>query len=136
MKINKISLYNFNSFEGLNEFDFSVGDDEKNIILVGGKNGAGKTSLEVAVRLPDFAVDSGEDRLENTVVGAEGGQIGRRSEIKGVGKRLQGVFCAGLGVVGGGHANKCSKGEGRKQEKLYHGADEEIEGVGKRGKRG
>ena len=51
MKINKISLYNFNSFEGLNEFDFSVGDDEKNIILVGGKNGAGKTSLFSAIKI-------------------------------------------------------------------------------------
>ena len=51
MKINKISLYNFNSFEGQNEFDFSVGDDEKNIILVGGKNGAGKTSLFSAIKI-------------------------------------------------------------------------------------
>ena len=51
MKINKISLYNFNSFEGLNEFDFSVGDDKKNIILVGGKNGAGKTSLFSAIKI-------------------------------------------------------------------------------------
>ena len=51
MKINKISLYNFNSFEGLNEFDFSVEDDEKNIILVGGKNGAGKTSLFSAIKI-------------------------------------------------------------------------------------
>ena len=51
MKINKISLYNFNSFEGLNEFDFSVGNDGKNIILVGGKNGAGKTSLFSAIKI-------------------------------------------------------------------------------------
>ena len=41
MKINKILLYNFNSFEGENEFDFTNKED-KNIILIGGKNGAGK----------------------------------------------------------------------------------------------
>lgn len=51
MKINKIVLYNFNSFEGLNEFDFSNTNQNKNIILIGGKNGAGKTSLFTAIKI-------------------------------------------------------------------------------------
>lgn len=51
MKINKIVLYNFNSFEGLNEFDFSCEDSNKNIVLIGGKNGAGKTSLFTAIKI-------------------------------------------------------------------------------------
>ena len=51
MKINKIVLYNFNSYEGLNEFDFTSKDDSKNIILIGGKNGAGKTSLFTAIKI-------------------------------------------------------------------------------------
>lgn len=51
MKINKIILYNFNSFEGMNEFDFSSTDKDKNIILIGGKNGAGKTSLFTAIKI-------------------------------------------------------------------------------------
>ena len=51
MKINKIVLYNFNSYEGINEFDFSSTDDKKNMILIGGKNGAGKTSLFTAIKL-------------------------------------------------------------------------------------
>ena len=51
MKINRISLYNFSAFEGLNEFDFSVEEDGKNIILIGGKNGAGKTSLFAAIKI-------------------------------------------------------------------------------------
>ena len=51
MKINKILLYNFNSFEGMNEFDFTSEDENKNIILVGGKNGAGKTSLFTAIKI-------------------------------------------------------------------------------------
>lgn len=51
MKINKIVLYNFNSYEGLNEFDFTSDDNNKNIILIGGKNGAGKTSLFSAIKI-------------------------------------------------------------------------------------
>lgn len=51
MKINKIILYNFNSFEGENELDFSSTDSDRNIILIGGKNGAGKTSLFTAIKL-------------------------------------------------------------------------------------
>lgn len=51
MKINRIVLYNFNSYEGLNEFDFTSNDGDKNIILIGGKNGAGKTSLFTAIKI-------------------------------------------------------------------------------------
>lgn len=50
MKIDKISLFNFGSYEGLTEFDTKVQDD-RNIILIGGKNGAGKTTLFTAMRL-------------------------------------------------------------------------------------
>lgn len=51
MKINKVKLYNFSSYEGNNEFDFEVTDKEKNIVLIGGKNGAGKTSLFTAIKV-------------------------------------------------------------------------------------
>ena len=51
MKINKMILYNFNSFEGMNEFDFTSPDEDKNIILIGGKNGAGKSSLFTAIKI-------------------------------------------------------------------------------------
>ena len=51
MKINRILLYNFNSYEGLNEFDFTSNGSERNIILIGGKNGAGKTSLFNAIKI-------------------------------------------------------------------------------------
>lgn len=50
MKINKISLINFGSYEGENIFETII-RDEKNIVLVGGKNGAGKTTLFTAIRL-------------------------------------------------------------------------------------
>jgi len=51
MKINKLILKNFSSFEGTNVFDFSVNNDGKNIILIGGQNGAGKTSLFSAIKV-------------------------------------------------------------------------------------
>lgn len=51
MKINKILLYNFNSFEGLNVLNFTDMPQDKNIILIGGKNGAGKTSLFTAIKI-------------------------------------------------------------------------------------
>lgn len=51
MKINKVKLYNFSSYESNNEFDFEVTDKKKNIILIGGKNGAGKTSLFTAIKV-------------------------------------------------------------------------------------
>lgn len=51
MKINRVKLYNFSSYEGTNEFDFEITDKKKNIILIGGKNGAGKTSLFTAIKV-------------------------------------------------------------------------------------
>lgn len=50
MKINRLILNNFSSFEGVTEFNLAP-ENGKNIILVGGKNGAGKTSLFTAIKL-------------------------------------------------------------------------------------
>lgn len=51
MRINRIKLYNFSSYEGENLFDFSSADNKKNIVLIGGKNGAGKTSLFTGIKV-------------------------------------------------------------------------------------
>lgn len=50
MKINDIKLINFGSYEGENVFETN-GNGKRNIILIGGKNGAGKTSLFTAMRV-------------------------------------------------------------------------------------
>lgn len=50
MRIEKIILNNFGSYEGTIIFDTQSSED-KNIILVGGKNGTGKTTLFTAIRL-------------------------------------------------------------------------------------
>ena len=50
MQITKLELNNFSSYEGLNIFDFSV-KENKPIVLIGGQNGAGKTSLFTAIKI-------------------------------------------------------------------------------------
>lgn len=50
MKINEIVLFNFGSYEGENIIKIPNNTD-KNIVLIGGKNGTGKTTLFTAIRL-------------------------------------------------------------------------------------
>ena len=49
MKIKQLTLTDFGVFRGVNTFDLSPG--EKPIILFGGKNGAGKTTVLESIRL-------------------------------------------------------------------------------------
>lgn len=51
MRIKKIELCNFGSYEGINTFDTTGASDNKRIIVVGGKNGAGKTTLFTAIQV-------------------------------------------------------------------------------------
>lgn len=51
MKIEKIELYNFGSYEDLNRIDISDSSAEKRIVIIGGKNGAGKTTLFTALQV-------------------------------------------------------------------------------------
>jgi len=51
MRIQRISLNNFGSYENLNTFDFSAEDADKRVVVIGGKNGAGKTTLFTAIQV-------------------------------------------------------------------------------------
>ena len=44
MKINNISLNNFRQYKGENNIDLTTSGN-KNIVLIGGKNGYGKTNF-------------------------------------------------------------------------------------------
>lgn len=48
MRINKIKLHNFRQYYDTVEIDLKT-DENKNIVLIGGKNGFGKTNLLIAL---------------------------------------------------------------------------------------
>ena len=50
MKINRVTLYNFSSYVGENTIALGT-HNEQNVILIGGNNGAGKTSFFTAIKL-------------------------------------------------------------------------------------
>ncbi|MBU2547622.1 MAG: DNA sulfur modification protein DndD [Proteobacteria bacterium] len=49
MKFRKLTVENYKSFQFATEIRFPVGDDNRSIFLVGGMNGAGKTSIMEAI---------------------------------------------------------------------------------------
>lgn len=51
MKVERIELYNFGSYEDINTCEFTADDASKRIVIVGGKNGAGKTTLFTAMQI-------------------------------------------------------------------------------------
>ncbi|WP_322907395.1 DNA sulfur modification protein DndD [Paenibacillus campi] len=53
MQINKLLLRNIGAYHGPHHFDFNT-TPEKNIILIGGKNGAGKTTILESLRIVLF----------------------------------------------------------------------------------
>lgn len=51
MKIKEINLLNFGSYEGSHSISFTNEDDNKRVVVIGGKNGAGKTTLFTALQI-------------------------------------------------------------------------------------
>lgn len=54
MKFNRLRLTNIGAFYGNYDFDLTVISKERNVILFGGKNGSGKTTILEAIRLVLF----------------------------------------------------------------------------------
>ena len=51
MRIKNIQLHNFGSYGGHNKFDFEATSPEERVVVIGGKNGAGMTTLFTAVQV-------------------------------------------------------------------------------------
>lgn len=51
MKFNRLQLVNVGAFRGRFNFDLQTNNKQKNVILFGGKNGSGKTTILEAIRL-------------------------------------------------------------------------------------
>lgn len=51
MRIKNITLHNFGSYRGNNQFHFEVNRLGKRVVVIGGKNGAGKTTLFTAIQV-------------------------------------------------------------------------------------
>lgn len=51
MKIEKVELFNFGSYEESNTFDVLGDTPEQRIVIIGGKNGAGKTTFFTALQI-------------------------------------------------------------------------------------
>lgn len=54
MKFNKLTLSNIGAYYGNNEFDLRTSSPKQNIVLFGGKNGAGKTTILNSLKLGLF----------------------------------------------------------------------------------
>ena len=67
MKIEKIKIKNFRQFYGDNELSFSL-DDGRNITLIHGENGVGKTALLNAIKWAFFETMTSNFRSPKNLV--------------------------------------------------------------------
>ncbi len=91
MNFKSIKIENLFAYAGENEVDLSGTTQERNIIVISGRNGAGKTSLLNAAKL--LFLGSDNDRLRR--VGFGGQVLSRRQFVLGQQGRWYGVFNAG-----------------------------------------
>ena len=52
MILQKIELNNFGSYKDYNAFNLNTSDPGKKIVIIGGKNGAGKTTVSAGRKSP------------------------------------------------------------------------------------
>lgn len=88
MKFTTIRLENVFAYDGAVDFDFSVTAPGKNIVLIWGRNGMGKTSFLNAVKL----LFTGMDQTESRKVGFPPVQLAPKQYLLGDGSRWSGVI--------------------------------------------
>ena len=67
MKINRVTLFNFSSYVGENTIVLDT-HDEQNIILIGGNNGAGKTSFSLPSNWLYMAPNASAFKIKTIVI--------------------------------------------------------------------
>ena len=91
MKFTRIEVENIFAYSGLSHIDLSKTTDERNIIVVRGRNGAGKTSLLNAIKL--LFLGAGNPSLRR--VGWGNLEMQKNGYVLGVPGRWYGVFNTG-----------------------------------------
>jgi DNA sulfur modification protein DndD len=66
MKIRRVTLRNFKNFSGEHELDLTSGEGARNVVLIGGVNGAGKTTFVEAIRLCLFGTRQGSGLVSDS----------------------------------------------------------------------
>lgn len=67
MKFNRLVLKNIGAFYGINEFDLSTLNCNRNVVLFGGKNGSGKTTILDSLRIVLFGAFAFGLKTDSTV---------------------------------------------------------------------
>lgn len=88
MKFTRVRLQNIFAYEGLIEFDFSVTRPGRNVVLIWGRNGMGKTSFLNAVKL----LFTGTSKKEFRNVGFPPTSLNEKQYLLGDGARWSGVI--------------------------------------------
>ena len=61
MKFHKLTIENYKSFQFSTEIRFPMGEDGRSIFLIGGMNGAGKTSIMEAINFCLYGAKAGRN---------------------------------------------------------------------------
>jgi len=75
--LEELTLHNFCAFGGRHTLDLAPPSDSKPIVLVGGMNGAGKTSLLEALQLALYGKNAKGLRNNEESSGIDSGGVGR-----------------------------------------------------------
>lgn len=88
LEFTALEVENIFAYDGLSRIDLSGCTDDRNVIVISGRNGAGKTSLLNAIKL--LFVGAGDDDMRR--VGYGGGQLSLKQYVIGQPGRWYGLF--------------------------------------------
>lgn len=101
MKFERLILENIFAYYGRQEIDLSIGDGARNIVVVSGRNGRGKTSLLNAIKL--LFVGPTDERIRS--MGFPPRRIGANQFVVGIPGRWDGIVNTKFRAEGGNAAS-------------------------------